>query len=68
MGSINKHFTFFDIFFVILATLPLCVNKKQAHQLFERIFQLAVSIGACIFLLQISKIMYGMGYVVSLSI
>ncbi|MCT2408380.1 hypothetical protein NZD88_12585 [Chryseobacterium antibioticum] len=28
MDSINTRFTFFDIFFVILAALPLLVNKN----------------------------------------
>lgn len=33
MNSINTRFTFFDIFFVILAALPLLVNKKRLYQL-----------------------------------
>ncbi|KFF20476.1 hypothetical protein [Chryseobacterium sp. JM1] len=34
MDSINARFTFFDIFFVILAGLPLLVDKKWLYQLF----------------------------------
>ncbi|MGK6343242.1 hypothetical protein ACMGDK_13445 [Chryseobacterium sp. DT-3] len=40
MDSINTRFTFFDNFFVILAGLPLLVNKKWLYRLFERMISI----------------------------
>lgn len=73
--SIHKHFSFFDIIFVILAGLPLLINKKWLYQLFGRIVSLmGLYIVIAVFTLMIkdiqkdqlmSALAYGMGYVLS---
>ncbi|MBL1221436.1 hypothetical protein JET18_11325 [Chryseobacterium sp. L7] len=73
MDSINARFTFFDIFFVILAGLPLLVNKKWLYQLFGGILSLmSLYVLLAVFLSHIRDVQqiqlqplwtYGMGYV-----
>lgn len=76
MDSINARFTFFDIFFVILAALPLLVNKKWLYQLFGGIISFIslyvffAVLGSNIKDVQQAQLQplwtYGMGYVLSL--
>ncbi|AZA48030.1 hypothetical protein EG346_07425 [Chryseobacterium carnipullorum] len=76
MDSINTRFTFFDIFFVILAALPLLVNKKWLYQLLGGIISFSsLYVFFAVFLsntkdwqqAQLQPLWtYGMGYVLSL--
>lgn len=76
MDSIHVGFSFIDIIFVILAGLPLMVNKKWMYQLFGGITSLiCLYIFFTVFVSNVKEIqqdhlkplwVYGMGYVVSL--
>ncbi|UOU99479.1 hypothetical protein MUU74_05845 [Chryseobacterium daecheongense] len=76
MDSINGHFSFFDIIFVILAILPLLINKKWIYQVFGgSISLICLYILLAVFLSQARQYQqghpdplwtYGMGYVLSL--
>ena len=76
MDSIHVGFSFIDIIFVILAGLPLLVNRKWMYQLFGGIVSLiCLYIFFAVFVSNVKGIqqdhlsplwVYGMGYVVSL--
>ncbi|ASK31081.1 hypothetical protein CEY12_13615 [Chryseobacterium sp. T16E-39] len=64
---VNDEFLFFDIFFIILAGLPLLINEKRMYQLLGRIISF---VNVCI-ILALNKWKqplraYGMDYVLSL--
>jgi hypothetical protein len=75
MDSINARFSFFDIFFVILAGLPLLLDKKWIYRLFGSIVSvISTYVFFAIFVSTIKDIQqahlqplwtYGMGYVLS---
>ncbi|MBB4807053.1 hypothetical protein HNP38_002357 [Chryseobacterium defluvii] len=75
MDSANNRFSFFDIIFVILAVLPLLVNKKWLYQLFGGLISLiCLYILFAVFISNVKDIQqnqlqplwtYGMGYVFS---
>ncbi|EJL73703.1 hypothetical protein [Chryseobacterium populi] len=76
MDSINGRFSFFDIIFVILAALPLLVNKKWMYRFFGGLVSLiSLYIMFAVFLSNVKDLQqnqlqavwtYGMGYVFSL--
>lgn len=75
MDSINARFTFFDIFFVILAGLPLLSDKKWIYQWFGGIVSLiSMYVFLAVFISNVKDVQqgqlqplwtYGMGYVLS---
>ncbi|MBK1894928.1 hypothetical protein [Chryseobacterium paridis] len=76
MDSVNGNFVFFDIIFVILAGLPLLINKKWMYQLFGGLMSfISVYIIFAVFVSTVKDAQnkelqplwtYGMGYVLSL--
>ncbi|PIF43985.1 hypothetical protein CLU96_0911 [Chryseobacterium sp. 52] len=76
MDTIHTRFTFFDIFFVILAGLPLLVDKKWLYQLFGGIISIiSLYVLFAVFASHIKNGQqeqlqplwtYGMGYVLSI--
>ncbi len=76
MDSIHVGFSFIDIIFIILAGLPLLINRKWMYQLFGGIISLiCMYIFFAVFVSNVKGIqqdhcsplwVYGMGYVVSL--
>lgn len=76
MDSVNGQFSFFDIIFVILAVLPLLINKKWIYQIIGgSISLICLYILLAVFLSQVRQYQqdhpdplwtYGIGYVFSL--
>lgn len=75
MGCINGNFSFFDTIFIILALLPLLINRKWVHQVFGGgIFLISSFVFAAVFIFQVKQNYehlnplwtYGTGYVFSL--
>lgn len=76
MDSINERFTVFDIFFVILAGLPLLADKKWMYQLFGGIVSfICLYVLLAVFVSHVKDAQqallqpmwtYGMGYALSL--
>ncbi|WP_426274742.1 hypothetical protein ACN9MN_10815 [Chryseobacterium sp. S-02] len=76
MDSIHVGFRFIDIIFVILAGLPLFINKKWIYQLFGGLVSLiGIYIFFAVFISNVKGVqqndpesfwVYGMGYAVSL--
>lgn len=76
MDSLHSKFSFFDVIFIILAGLPLLVDKKWLYQLFGGLVSMiSLYIMFAVFVSNIKDIQqdqiqplwtYGMGYVISL--
>ncbi|SDQ47971.1 hypothetical protein SAMN05421664_1756 [Chryseobacterium soldanellicola] len=76
MDSLHSKFSFFDVIFIILAGLPLLVDKKWLYQIFGALVSMSsLYIVFAVFISNIKDIQqnqiqplwtYGMGYVISL--
>ncbi|WP_261510365.1 hypothetical protein [Chryseobacterium paludis] len=76
MDVINSHFVFFDVIFIILAGLPLLINRKWVYQLFGGTVSLiSLYILFAVFISTVKDVQteqlqplwtYGMGYVLGL--
>jgi hypothetical protein len=76
MDTLNNHFVFFDVIFIILAGLPLLINRTWMYQLFGGILSLiSLYVVFAIFTSTVKDVQnehlqplwtYGMGYVLGL--